>query len=87
MGFYQEMTSIYGHEAVKKMKQWSLTNIKLANQLNRKHFLLKCRRYGIIPKHIMDSMGNVNHLFVTRNWKLTQKVNDFRDKLCNKIIN
>lgn len=87
MGFYQDIRNSFGFETMKKMKQWSSSNIKLANQLNRKHFLLRCRRNRIAPFHIEDSITKTRTLLTTTHWRISQEINNFTDRLGNKIIN
>lgn len=87
MGFYHTIRDAFGIETMKLMKQWASFNIKLANQLNRKHFLLRCRRMHIFPYHIQNNTKNVRNLLVTMNWRLNQEITRFNRRLDNKILN
>lgn len=87
MGFYQTIQNTFGVEVMKAMKRWASLNSKLASQLNRKHFLLRCRRVHLPPFHIRNNMTKIKNSLATANWRLNQELTRFNCRLENKIIN
>lgn len=87
MGFYQQITTDYGANTTLLMKRWSSFNTKLANKLNRRNFLLRCRRSNILPRHIQDSTKTMNKLFQPENWKIAEEMRRHVRRLSNKNLN
>lgn len=87
MGFFEDISRDYGHETTKYLKIWSTTNNKMASAVNRRIFLLECRRQGIIPKHITSNLKSVMSLFDYDNNRLNKKIKQFNDKTIKKILN
>lgn len=52
MGFFEEITIDYGPETTKELKSLSTNTRKLASALNRRIFILECKRQQLTPKHI-----------------------------------
>lgn len=59
MGFFEDIRSIYGVEAVTSLKHWSNLRYKLVKVDCRKTFLLSCRRLKLIPRHIKQNFGSI----------------------------
>lgn len=63
MGFYRTISTHYGIQTSDIMKEWSNNTRKMANLLNRRVFLLECKRLGLTPNHIGAGVKNVLNLF------------------------
>ncbi|XP_045463451.1 uncharacterized protein LOC123673068 [Harmonia axyridis] len=87
MGFFEEISHNYGPETTKELKLWSTNNRKLAAALNRRIFLLECKRQGLIPKHITSNVKSIMGLFEYNNQRLNRKIREFNDSTSKKIIN
>lgn len=87
MGFYEDITLNYGPETTKELKSWSTNNQKLASALNRRIFLLECKRQGLTPNHITNNVKSIMGLFEYDNLRLNKKIRDFNDKTKIKILN
>ncbi|KAK9882890.1 hypothetical protein WA026_023644 [Henosepilachna vigintioctopunctata] len=68
---YLHMESKYGQNDVAEMKRYSNDNRKLANQRNRRIYLIKCRCHNIVPKFLVKNMSNISFdsLNLRRNFK------------------
>lgn len=77
MGFLQHIEATYGGEAAAKMKQWASIIRKLANFNNHVKFLMQCRRKGVLPKHIMNTVKCTEGII--------SKDNPFVDRMYNTI--
>lgn len=64
MGFYDNIRIQHGQHIVQLLKGLSANRQKIGKLKNRRIFLLRCRSYGLIPKHIIHS---TQHLFDTLN--------------------
>ncbi|XP_044749738.1 uncharacterized protein LOC123310338 [Coccinella septempunctata] len=69
------------------MKEWSNNNRKIAGLLNRKIFLLECKRLKLTPNHIGAGVKSVLSLFefYVGN-KFNRRVTDFNKKLVHKLL-
>lgn len=87
MGFYRTMTSRYGIRTSDIMKEWSNNNRKIANLLNRRIFLLECKRLGLTPNHIGTGVKNVLNLveFHTGS-RFNKKISGFNKNLVNRLL-
>ncbi|XP_044744343.1 uncharacterized protein LOC123306421 [Coccinella septempunctata] len=63
MGFFNQIMTIYGMNMVLHFKEWSKDNKRLARSINNRIFLLRCRKSGIYPKHIVNEVKCVYSLF------------------------
>lgn len=87
MGFYQQVANSFGGNTAALMKRWSSLNIKLANSINRRNFLLRCRRTGIQPKHIQVSTNKMRLMIQTTNWKIANEMERHIKNLNKKNLN
>lgn len=87
MGFYQQTERDYGTQAIKALKTWEKSKTKLAKILNRRCFLLKCRKDGIIPNHITNATKNVDYLLHQNGWRTNNKGSKHIIRLGHKILN
>ncbi|XP_044760791.1 uncharacterized protein LOC123318241 [Coccinella septempunctata] len=87
MGFFEEITHNYGSVTTKEMKLWSTNNKKMAAALNRRIFLLECKRQGLTPKHITSNLKSIMGLFEYGNQRLNKKIREFNDVTKKKILN
>ena len=89
MGFYRNVETQYGKNRTTLLKQYA-KNVNIATKiLPSKVFLLKCRKWGIIPKFIINSTRNITGL-LDKNSKYTKNLNtvitNFHRKLLNVVI-
>ncbi|XP_062541373.1 uncharacterized protein LOC134209403 [Armigeres subalbatus] len=54
--FFKQIENNFGHDTARAYKDYATNNIKLANMSVRKDFLLNCRRNGIFPAHIINTL-------------------------------
>lgn len=87
MGFYLDMTTTYGIHVVRLMKQWHSLTIKLANNINRKNFLLKCRGNNIIPAHLFNATKGLHGLLTTIDWTLNRNISNHIDRIEKGTLN
>ena len=87
MGFYQDITNQYGIQATNLFKLLHKTNFKIASMKNRRIFLLRCRKNGLVPHHIEDGTKNVRNLINYKDSTTGQAVETFNNRLNNKLIN
>lgn len=60
--FYVRIQREYGNLAVQNMKEFANTNSRLANLINRRIFLLECKRNKIVPNFIEQTTKNFWHV-------------------------
>ncbi|XP_044745299.1 uncharacterized protein LOC123307147 [Coccinella septempunctata] len=76
MGFYSDILILFGLNVVIHFKKWASDNSKLVRAINSRIFLLRCRKSGVFPKHIINETQ----------W-LSDVKNSVRLSLCNIIHN
>lgn len=91
MGYYNNIKTQYGSEAVK-----CLTAIKIARQkwnksINHRIFLLRCRKHKVFPRHITQNLRCVYPLIPKTNmWKhhrhIETTINNFKRNILNVEI-
>ncbi|XP_062711892.1 uncharacterized protein LOC134289674 [Aedes albopictus] len=84
--FYTEVRERYGAPTVQLLKLYANNNTKLGNMQSRKEFLLKCRRNGVVPSHILHSLRCTNELLASSSpciRKLSSTVSRFQKSLLN----
>lgn len=54
--FFNQIASNYGTNTARYFKDYARDNVKLCNMTVRKDFLLECRRKGVSPAHIINTM-------------------------------
>lgn len=86
MGFYQEITNTYGFNTTRSLKQWANINIKLANKVNRRIFLLQCKKFKIVPLHIIQNSKHVLGLLTTPNTRIRKDLTNFNSRLGYRIL-
>lgn len=87
MGYYQNITHNYGHNATAVLKQWARTNIKLANKTNRRIFLLRCRKGNILPDHIAHNNRHITNMLDTTHGTIGSRINKFNLRLGKQVLN
>lgn len=87
MGFYRDVTTRFGTSIAVQMKLLSSNNVKLASALNRRVFLLECKRKHLIPNHISSNIKNIQRLFeMEAGTKFNRKLEKFNEKLIMTIL-
>lgn len=87
MGFYLTIKNTYGVAVAADMKRWSSYNRKLANALNRRIFLLRCRSSRIVPNHIINNFKNLHNSVINPHGRITGDVVNFITALEFKTLN
>lgn len=87
MGFFNEVRNTYGPGTATAMKRFSSNQCKLAALQNRRNFLIICRRQGIRPHHIMARTRDVHNVFQYRDAGTASRVQQFENRLGNRILN
>lgn len=87
MGFYQDTTTTYGVHVTIWLKRWSKLNSKKASFINRRIYLLECKRNGVGPKHITQNIKNLHNLLDGAPAPLIRKMHHFNSKVAGKILN
>lgn len=59
---FENVEADFGQIAVNKLKQYSSVNKKLAKELPRRHFLLKCRKFDVIPEYLYNKRNYFSNL-------------------------
>lgn len=89
MRYYKRINIQYGADVTSLMKKYAKQTRKQSQQDSSKQFLLKCRKYSLIPKFIKRSTINACKLLSTQS-KFKKKLNNivlnFHYKLLNVII-
>lgn len=60
--------------------------MKLAKEYNRRCFLLKCRKEGVLPKHITTAVRSLDNLIQQQNHE-NERLTRWNNRLGNKLIN
>lgn len=79
--FFQWISTVYGAQSTKYLKETAHTNEKLTQIKNRRIFLTKCRQYDIIPKCIRTSW---KHLEIKH---MEPKMARWKNKIENELLN
>lgn len=87
MGFYQHITRTYGRQVTYNMKKWSSLLDKLSSLSNRRVFLHRCKRNGVIPSHIPQHQKNMMRLLTTEDRKLRSTIQNFSNRLRFQFLN
>lgn len=85
MGFYQTINTTYGNEAVRKLKEWANTKIKLAKERNKRCFLLKCKHLGITPTHITSTTRPIEDLLIRQG--IHGNITMYCNRLGSRLVN
>lgn len=86
INFFRYIENEYGSETLNHLKAYASSNRKLGNMTSRKQFLVRCRRRGIFPSHIINSFKCVFPLLEQNSpylRKLERSINRFRRSLLN----
>ena len=62
-------------------------NIRLARLQNRRHFLIKCRRLGLVPNHITNGSKGLQTLLVGARGRVARKICEFQGGLGARVLN
>lgn len=87
MGFFQDIGAEFGSDAASRLRQYSRGRLKIATLINRRNFLLRCRRHGLVPRHISDRLCNLRYIFNFHDHRTGQQALDFHSRLEHKILN
>jgi len=80
MGFFTTIRTNFGESTVIALKEWANINNKLARFRNRRILLLNCRRTGIFPRHISQSLKSINSL-LDGSGTVTREIEKFNKKI------
>lgn len=83
--FFQHMKIKYNNETCIRLKDYCRQQKRLAKQTESLKYLLSCREYGIIPKHLTNTTTRVQQLFRTDTIKNT--LENVRHKFHLKVLN
>lgn len=86
MGFYKNIKSQYGQEAVNHLKNIRRLQKKINNVKNQKIFLLRCRKNHVVPRHIQQNIKCIFNL-LPKNARLARRIENTVSKLKRDIIN
>ncbi|XP_055543405.1 uncharacterized protein LOC129728952 [Wyeomyia smithii] len=84
--FHKYITECYGESVLNKFKSYAIANSKLANMQSRKSFLIKCRRRGMFPQHIVQSLKCL-HEMIAKNETCLAKLDRCVKKFKKAILN
>ena len=84
-GYFEHISYKYGRHTTSVLKQYINTHKTITHKQTENRFLLKCKNYGIYPKHITNITINVNKNFNKNNnnthKQLTNILNNFHYKI------
>ncbi|XP_039430331.1 uncharacterized protein LOC120413525 [Culex pipiens pallens] len=86
VGFFEHITMNFGQETTTKFKHYALNNTRLSNMTTRKNFLIQCRRKGVFPAHIVNTLKCTHPLLEDRSpymGKLQRIMDKFKKALLN----
>ncbi|XP_067618090.1 uncharacterized protein DPCoAC isoform X1 [Eurosta solidaginis] len=83
--FYNHMKYKYGEHTCMYLKQFSKQKIKLAKQSQQLKYLLECKRYGLIPNHLSNTLKST--LINTTSDKVQQQIEKTKHHFFLKILN
>jgi hypothetical protein len=87
--FYEFIRRNFGEDKSTILKNYSNTVKKLANLTARKDFLVKCRKSGNLPSHIIRNINCVYHFFENDtpiSKKVDRTIRIFQQKILNLEI-
>lgn len=87
MSFFNTIRRDFGNNYVKEMKKSIKINRKLAALLNRRNFLLACRRQKLFPTHIIQGIKNIHILLADSRGTLQNKINNLHHNIKSSILN
>jgi hypothetical protein len=82
--FTSSIQNNYGEQAVNNIKNYLNTNRKLCNVMARKEYLIKCRKEGNFPPHIVQNIKCVFKFFENKS-PFTNKIYQTVQLLQRKI--
>ncbi|XP_067617033.1 uncharacterized protein [Eurosta solidaginis] len=83
--FYKHMRYKYDEHTCITLKHFSKLTQKLSKQMERLKFLLECKRYDIIPNHLMNAVEKVK--ITTTSQKLQQQLHKTKFHFLRKVMN
>ena len=86
LGFLNKIRDSFGNSTVLIFKEHMKINSKLSSYSSRKSFLVKCRRFGLYPTHIIK---NLKCLFnnLEPNMPLNNKIQKIEEDFKRRILN
>lgn len=84
--FYARVGQLHGQTALELFKSYASSYTKLGNMLSRKDFLIRCRRDGLMPVHIIHSLKCAHELLAKRS-PLHKKLSRTLTRLQKAILN
>ncbi|XP_058445859.1 uncharacterized protein LOC131427008 [Malaya genurostris] len=85
-GFFKLMNSYYGYNTAQLFKVYAQLNRKLCNMSIRKYFLVQCRKTGLFPNHIVNSLKCIHPLLEERS-PYTHKLQRTTERFKKSILN
>lgn len=86
MTFYENIQNSFGQEAVLILKQISKIQTKTAKLHNRKIFLLRCRKHGVLPKFLNFNFQHINFKKQHNTTKFSKLLKKFQTQTLSIII-
>lgn len=86
MGFFHDMEQAYGAEATALLRAYNRNLPRLASLKNRRIFLLKCRKHGFYPNHILNRTQSFSQVFEYHDARSGQLVRNFNSRLVHRIL-
>lgn len=84
--FYNCIDNEFGGQTKNRLKSYAHNTKKLANMMSRKSFLVRCRRQGVFPNHIINSFKCVYSL-LEQNSPYLKKLHRGIDKFKKMLLN
>lgn len=86
LSFFSIISQKYGNYAVERLKVYAKNIEKLSSLAARKHFLIKCRRHNLFPKHIVNNIKCVYQL-IEENTPFTAEIDRMVLSFKQRILN
>jgi len=82
-GFYQWITTTYGNYNTNLLKSWLNTKKKICTTRQQLIFLVRCRKFDLIPPHINNLKINLQFYSNSVNKKFVNKLASFKCSMLN----
>ncbi|XP_055692782.1 uncharacterized protein LOC129795483 [Lutzomyia longipalpis] len=84
--YLQHMRERYGNDVALRAKKYMTCTQKLANLTSRRNFLLECRKYGLMPSHIINNFKCTFQL-LAKNSPYNKEINSAVESFQKRILN
>ena len=82
-GFYQWISTNYGFHITNLLKSWVNTKKKICNVKQQLVFLLRCRKFDLLPPHINNLRINLQLYSNSVNRKFSKRLTLFKFNILN----